>query len=116
MPWNNTPEKRAQDAKVYGDPEYRRNRALARRRSGGLCEELVNGRPCGSRDRVQCDHNTPVSQGGTHHLDNLVMRCFKHHAAKTAQEGKGFRKNGGQGWRGKKRREPDPVLQTRTKW
>jgi hypothetical protein len=113
MPWDNSPEKRKADAKNYG-AEYRRSRSAARRRSGGRCEQIgENGRPCGSTDRVQCDHNTPVSQGGTHHLDNLVMRCFRHHAEKTAQEGKGYRKGGG--W-GRRKRESDPVLATRTRW
>jgi hypothetical protein len=114
VPWDNSAAKRQQDKETY-NAEYRHSRALARRRSGGKCEQLTeNGRPCGSTDRVQCDHNIPVSQGGTHHLDNLVMRCFRHHAEKTAQEGGGYRKTGGRGWG--KRREADPVLATRTKW
>lgn len=111
MPWDNTPEKRAQDAKTYRDPEYLANRKLAMKRSGGTCEQLVNGRRCGSRDRVQCDHDTPVSQGGTHHLENLVIRCARHHRQKTAQEGGGYRKAGR-----RRAAEEDPVLTTRTKW
>lgn len=111
MPWDNTPEKRRRDAEVYNDPEYKANRKLALKRSGGACEQLDNGRPCGSRDRVQCDHNTPVSQGGTHHLENLVMRCHKHHSRKTAQEGGGYRQRGR-----RSQRETDPALTTRTKW
>jgi hypothetical protein len=113
MPWENTPEKRRHDAQTYGSAEYRRNRELAMRRAGGACEEIVNGRPCRSRDRVSCDHDTPVSQGGTHHLDNLVIRCFTHHARKTAQEGKGYRAGNG---RGSRQPPPDPPLATRTKW
>lgn len=111
MPWDNSPAKRARDAKVYG-PEYRKNRALALKRAGGKCEALLeNGRRCGSRDRVQVDHITPVTQGGTHHLDNLRVLCSPHHMAKTAQEGKGYRKGGRRRAGGE-----DPVLTTRTKW
>ena len=111
MPWKKTPADRARDAKVYRDPEYLRNRKLAMRRSGARCEQLENGRRCGSADRVSCDHDTPVSQGGTHHLDNLVIRCRRHHAQKTAQEGGGYRKTGRRAARAE-----DPVLAPRTKW
>jgi 5-methylcytosine-specific restriction endonuclease McrA len=106
VPWDNSPEKRARDAKTYGDPEYKRNRAIVRRRSGGRCEMLVSGRPCGSRDRVQCDHIRPKSQGGGNGLENLRDLCHAHHAAKTAAES------------GATRRAPrrDPVLQQRTRW
>lgn len=114
MPWDNTPEKRAADAKVYGDPEYRRNRPLAMRRAGGKCELIDTGRACGSRDRAQVDHIVPVTQGGTHHLDNLRVLCWRHHAEKTAQEGGGFRSSGNRSrWR---RREEDPPLAARTQW
>jgi 5-methylcytosine-specific restriction enzyme A len=111
MPWDNSPEKRRRDQQVYGDPEYLANRKLAMKRSGGKCEDTENGRRCGSRDRVQCDHDTPVSQGGTHHLENLVIRCFRHHARKTAQEGGGYRRNGG-----RRRGEIDPPASPRTRW
>lgn len=112
MGWDKSAEDRRRDAKVYGDPEYVANRKLALKRSGGKCEELVNGRPCGSKDRVQCDHDTPVSQGGTHHLANLKILCRRHHQAKTAQEGGGYRQKGRRGVK----TQPDPVLVTRTKW
>jgi HNH endonuclease len=112
MPWDNTPAKRAQDARTYGDPEYKRNKAIVRRRSGGRCEVREDGRACGSNDRVQCDHILPVSQGGTHHLGNLRDTCGPHHARKTAQEGGGYRKTGRRGGR----READPVLASRTRW
>ena len=107
MPWASDPGKRRQDALNYG-PEYKRNRAVAWRRAGGRCELLENGRRCGSRDRCQVDHITPVSQGGTHHVDNLRVLCAFHHRAKTAQEGKGYR--------GGRKPESDPVLQVRTRW
>lgn len=115
MPWDNTPAKRARDAKVYG-PEWRKARALALKRSGGRCEQaLGNGRRCGTSARVQVDHVIPVSQGGTHHLDNLQVLCMPHHLAKTAQEGKGFRAGGRRG-RGGRRFADDPPLAGRTKW
>lgn len=109
MAWTKTAADRQRDAKVYGDPEYVRNKAIVRKRSGGRCEVAQNGRPCGSRDRVQCDHVIPLSQGGTHHLDNLRDACFACHSKKTAQEGGGYRRSG-------PRRQADPVLQPRTKW
>jgi len=107
VPWQNDPEKRRQDAQNYG-PEYKRNRAVAWRRAGGRCEHLDDGKRCGSRDRCQVDHIIPVSQHGTHHLDNLRVLCAFHHRAKTAQEGGGYR-------RGNKPAE-DPSLQVRTVW
>lgn len=110
MPWDNSAEKRQRDTQVYGSPEYKRNKAVVRRRSGGRCEVIKDGRPCGSRDRVQCDHIKPVSQGGTHHLDNLRDACKPCHDAKTAQEGKGFRAPG------PRAAKKDPPLQVRTKW
>ena len=113
MTWEKTRQDRQRDAQVY-NAEYRANRKLAMRRSGGACEHIENGRRCGSRDRVSCDHDTPVTQGGTHHLDNLVMRCFTHHTRKTAQEGKGYRAAGNRGQR--RKADPDPPLQTRTRW
>jgi 5-methylcytosine-specific restriction endonuclease McrA len=107
MPWKNDPEKRRQDARNYG-PEYKRHRAVAWRRAGGRCELLENGRPCRSRDRCQVDHKIPVSQGGTHSLDNLRVLCAFHHQAKTAQEGKGYRAG--------RKPKAEPALITRTVW
>ena len=108
MPWRNDPEKRRRDAQVYGDPEYRRNRPVAWRRAGGRCEQLTEGRRCGSRDRCQVDHIIPVTQHGGHGLDNLRVLCHFHHASKTAQEGGGYRRH--------RTSNPDPVLQVRTEW
>lgn len=107
MPWEKTPESRRHDAETYGSPEYRRNREVARRRANGRCED------CGHRHgRLQCDHDTPVSQGGTHHPDNLKMMCTGHgtcrcHERKTAHEGGGYRS---------KKPASDPELQPRTNW
>lgn len=113
-PWEKSAADRERDKATYGDPEYRKNRRAALKRAGGRCELLLdNGHRCGSRDRVQVDHIIPVSQHGTHHLDNLRVLCKPHHAEKTAQEGKGYRKQGrGRG----KRIEEDPPLAARTKW
>lgn len=115
MPWDNSPEKRRRDARVYQDPEYVRNRELARQRAGGRCECQGDcGRhqgPCGRRDRrLQCDHDTPVSRGGGHELANLRMLgagdgTCKCHERKTAQEGGGFRNPKG-----------DPEPSPRTAW
>ena len=106
MPWDDTPQKRERDARTYGSAEYKRNRALVRRRSGGRCEMLAGGRMCGSRDRVQCDHVVPKSQGGGNGLENLRDLCHACHAAKTAAESAAAR-------RAPRR---DPALQQRTRW
>ena len=108
MPWPTDPESRRRSDATYKDPEYKRNRAVAWRRAGGRCERLENGRRCGSSDGCQVDHVTPVSQGGTHHVDNLAVLCSRHHRAKTAQEGKGSR--------GARKPAADPILQVRTEW
>jgi 5-methylcytosine-specific restriction endonuclease McrA len=109
LAWKKTAAEREADDAFYGDPEYKKNKKIVRRRSGGRCEVVKNGRMCGSRDRVQCDHIIPRVQGGTHNLDNLRDACFACHSRKTAQEGKGFRKGG-------PKRSEDPPLQGRTKW
>jgi HNH endonuclease len=113
MPWQNTPEKRRRDAAVYQDPEYIKNRALARQRAAGRCECTGGcGRhqgTCGRRDRrLQCDHIIPVTQHGGHQLSNLRMLCSgpgSCHSAKSAREGGGPRKPA--------TADPDPVIRTR---
>lgn len=105
MPWSKTPEGRRHDAETYGDPIYKRNRESAKRRAAGRCEDCKH-----PHDRLQCDHDIPVSQGGTHALANLVMRCTgqgtcRCHERKTAQEGGGYRKPAG-----------DPQPRRRTAW
>lgn len=110
MPWDNSPEKRRQDAAFYSDPTYRRNRAIVKRRANGRCEE------CGHRhDRLQCDHAIPHTKGGSHGVENLRMLCAgdgscKCHERKTAGEGGGFRSNPG------RRAARDPKPSPRTKW
>jgi 5-methylcytosine-specific restriction endonuclease McrA len=109
MPWQKTSADRQRDAKTYGSPVYRRNRAIAKRRARGRCEQ------CGHRHPTQCDHIIPASQGGSHALANLRMLCAgdgtcKCHEAKTAQEGGGFRN-------GSSTRTPgDPQPRPRTNW
>jgi 5-methylcytosine-specific restriction endonuclease McrA len=109
MPWRDqSPEDRKQSDAFYSDPEYKRNKIVVRRRSGGRCEVVEDGRRCSSRKGVQCDHIVPRVQGGGHGLGNLRDTCSDHHRAKTAQEGGG--------WRSGKRRKPDPPVQPRTQW
>jgi 5-methylcytosine-specific restriction enzyme A len=92
MPWDKTAADREHDARTYGTAEYRRNRAIARRRADGRCEQC--GHP---HTTLQCDHIIPLADGGTHDLGNLRMVCkgpgtCKCHETKTAQEGGGYRK------------------------
>jgi len=107
MPWTKSAADRQRDAQVYG-PQYRANRAKARRRAGGRCEG------CGHRHpRLQCDHKRNTGTGPPDHsLANLQMLCAgegscKCHERKTASEGGGFRS-------GKASR--DPAVQQRTAW
>lgn len=109
MPWQKTRADRERDKSAYGSPEYKRNRAAARRRANGRCEEC--GHP---HSHLQCDHITPLSQHGTHHLDNLRMLCSGEgscqcHDKKTATEGGGYRRKG-------RAKAEDPPLQGRTRW
>lgn len=108
MPWDSSPEKRRRDSQVYGDPEYKRNRAVRKRQAGGRCEQCRH--PHG---RLQCDHAIPVTQGGTHALANLRMLCAgqgtcRCHEKKTAQEGGGYRSGNAA--------EGDPEPRPRTAW
>lgn len=104
VPWKRkTPAERHRDARVYGDPEYQRNRREVIRQANGRCQQ------CGRRARLQCDHIIPITQGGTHHVDNLMALCSgpgSCHARKTAGEGGGYRA----------RQPADPPHQPRTKW
>jgi 5-methylcytosine-specific restriction protein A len=103
MPWQKkTREERARDQRVYGDPEYQRNRAYALRRAAGRCDKC--GRP---GRRLQVDHVIPLTQGGTHDEGNLQVLCSgpgSCHAAKTATEGGGYRQ------------PSDPAHEQRTNW
>ncbi len=99
MPWQKTRADRERDAKVYGNPEYRRNRQLVLGRAAGRCEL------CGKRAQLEVDHIIPRIKGGGHAVANLRALCTSCHAAKTAQEGKGARRKGA-----------DPKPTPRTVW
>lgn len=91
MPWPTDPAAKRAAAAPYQDPQYKANRALARRRANGRCEGCQH-----RHGRLQCDHITALSQGGTHALANLQMVCAgpgtcRCHERKTAQEGGGYR-------------------------
>ena len=63
--------------------------------------------------RLEFDARIPVTQGGTHSLDNTWMICVgegscKCHETKTAQEGGGYRSKG--------RRTADPRPTSRIIW
>ena len=108
MPWTKTPEDRRRDNAVYGSAEYRKNRAIARRRAGGVCEQCQHRHP-----KLQCDHIIPKSQGGGNALSNLRMLCVgegscKCHEAKSLTESSGYRKSG--------RKNTDPPCRPRTQW
>ena len=104
MPWRNDPGKRRRDAETYGDPEYRRNRAIVLRRAGGRCEQ------CGKRAaRLEVDHIAAVSATGRpdHSLGNLQALCSgpgSCHSAKTAQDSHAAR------------RARRPAPRPRTRW
>lgn len=89
MTWQKTQADRGRDQAVYGSPEYLRNKKLVRRRSGGHCEIRTPG-ICDDR-ATSCDHDLPVSKGGTHDLANLRDACTPCHRHKTAGEGGGYR-------------------------
>jgi len=110
MAWKKTAADRKAEDAFYNDPTYRRNKAIVKRRANGRCQG------CNHRhDRLECDHIIPRVKGGTHALENLMMRCAgdgtcKCHEAKTATEGRGFRANGGD------RAPRDPKPKPRTNW
>lgn len=106
MPWQKSAADRKADDAFYGDPVYKRNKAIVKRRANGKCEE------CGHRHPTQCDHVIPRTQGGGHAVANLMMRCTgegtcKCHEKKTATEGGGFRAT---------RAAADPEPRPKTVW
>jgi 5-methylcytosine-specific restriction endonuclease McrA len=115
MPWENSPEKRRQDARNYGSAEYKRNRAAVLKRAGGQCQCTgecgQHTGPCGRRDRrLQTDHVIPVSEGGGPHVANLRAVCSgpgSCHAAITATQGGGYRA---------RNRRADPEPRRSTQW
>lgn len=111
MAWKKTDADRKAENAFYNDPAYKRNKATAKRRANGKCED------CGHRHKTQCDHVIPRTQGGTHAIENLMMRCVgegtcKCHEKKTAQEGGGYRSQANRG----NRTPRDPRPRPRTNW
>ena len=110
MAWKKTDAARKTENAFYGDPVYKRNRAVVARRAAGRCEQ------CGHRHPTQCDHVIPHAQGGSHAVENLRMLCAgdgtcKCHEAKTATEGGGYRNPAS---RTTTARDPKP--KPRTRW
>ncbi|MFJ8041197.1 HNH endonuclease [Kitasatospora sp. NPDC096147] len=60
-----------------------RPRDAASRRSRALARDRFTCQLCGSRSELEVDHKTPVAQGGTWELDNLVTLCRSCHKIKT---------------------------------
>ena len=107
MPWANDADARRQAAAIYGDPEYVKNRKIARRRADGRCESCRHRHP-----RLQCDHKINAASEGKpdHTLGNLQMLCAgpgscKCHEKKTSAEGSAG-----------KLQSCDPPAQARTEW
>lgn len=105
--WSSSPEKRRRDSQAYGDPEYRKNRAIAKRRANGTCAQ------CGHRHaRLECDHIAPKSVTGKadNSLKNLQMLCTGEGSCK-CHEKKTYQQRGGS-----KRMAADPQPRRRMKW
>ena len=88
MGWESSPEKRRRDQQVYGDPVYRRNREITRRKANGTCAKCQHKHPT-----LQCDHIKPKGPNGAfdNSLGNLQMLCTgdgscKCHEAKTYEQ------------------------------
>jgi hypothetical protein len=108
MGWESSPEKRARDAKVYGDPVYKRNRAVARRRANGTCAKCQHRHPA-----LQCDHINPKGPNGAfdNSLGNLQMLCTGDGTCK-CHEKKTYAERGGP----RSRMQADPAPRRRMKW
>lgn len=107
MPWRDTPEKRAADARAYGSPEYRRNRAAVMRRAAGRCEQCGHPHP-----KLQCDHIAPKSETGRpdSSLSNLQALCTREGGGCGCHEKKTYEQ------RGSSAKRADPPLRQRTRW
>ena len=101
--WQNTPEKRAKDAKVYG-PAWRKARERQLERDGRICQLRYPG-ICTYR-ATEVDHIYGAANDPDHrHLRSACSPC---HAHRTATEQSG----GAQ----RARRITDPDPQPRTQW
>ena len=105
MPWSNDRESRRKSDAAY-NAQYRRNRTECLRRARWRCQLRIEGICIGAAS--QADHIVGVAEGGGHELSNLRAACRPCHAARTAQQGGGFRRGGGS--RG------DPECTPRTDW
>lgn len=71
---------------TYNDPEYLRNRSFVLARDL-WCEGYPVGIHGNTRVRTTtADHIKPLSQGGTHALDNLEAMCASCNSSKGAEE------------------------------
>jgi 5-methylcytosine-specific restriction endonuclease McrA len=71
---------------AYNDPEYLANRATVLA-SAPLCEGYPKG--IHGRERVRAttaDHRVPLSQGGTHAIENLDPMCGSCNSRKGVDE------------------------------
>ena len=99
MPWQNDPEKRRRDSRVYG-AAWRRAREVCLRRANWRCEIQIEGVCIGAASQV--DHEFGAENDPQHqHLRAACDPCHKH---VTARQGQGFRTP----------RDPDPT--PRTAW
>jgi predicted restriction endonuclease len=67
------PPQRSQWSPDRDHASHARFARAIRKRAQGRCEI------CGSTDRVQAHHRTPLAAGGTDHPDNGILLCNAHH-------------------------------------
>lgn len=106
--WPNDPAKRRRDRQVYGDPLYRQNREITRRRANGHCAQCQH-----KHDSLQCDHINPKGPNGAfdNSLGNLQMLCTGEGTCQ-CHEKKTYRERGGP----QARTSADPAPTPRTQW
>ncbi|MEW5248904.1 HNH endonuclease [Microbulbifer sp. 2201CG32-9] len=90
--WHQWQRERGSSAKRGYGAKWRRLRAIIIERDSGLCQACKAEGKYQSGSHV--DHITPKAQGGTDEPHNLQLLCVEHHKRKTAQEGKGARREG----------------------
>lgn len=77
--------------RAYSDPAYQHNRKARYHLAGGRCEA------CGVTLTAdwECDHLTPLRDGGTHAVENLRAHCRECHRKKTAADRRRRSQTGG---------------------